>query len=83
MHQPPPHDSILPPMSLACVTASKDLPYTVVRHTLFFCVNMPLFNLVSPVVHKSPNELSSVGSQAVLVEPDYSWCLYHSDFHTC
>ena len=34
--RPPPHDSALSCMSLACVTDSKDLPYAVVRYTLFF-----------------------------------------------
>lgn len=64
-HQPPPHDSILPFMSLARVTGSKGLPYAVVTHTLFFCVNMLLFNLFGLVVHwahKCHNELSSFGS---------------------
>jgi hypothetical protein len=52
-------------MSLACVTGSKDLPYAVVRHTLFYCINMLHFNLFGPVVHwvhKCHNELSSLGS---------------------
>jgi len=65
VHQLPPHDSILLSMSLACVTSSTDLPYAVVRHTLFFCVNMLLFNLFGLVVHwvhNCHNELSSFGS---------------------